>query len=198
MDITSCLVPQDIFENTASIFPFLWTSSAESYFSTARAILPEFVWVFSDKARTIMVDKNRLLMSFTPMPNDHDEDNEDDEDGEDGEGGSNMADATSVSTSKLVLALATFRSDLNILRAEQLVLDRREKGETTNLYRQRFHPLGSKYIGYIRDLERMIQEKTESRMAQFNVSVEDAELYVLNQPRIPSSGHTCTVLLSLL
>ena len=145
-----------------------------------------------------MVDKNRLLMSFTPMPNDHDEDNEDDEDGEDGEGGSNMADATSVSTSKLVLALATFRSDLNILRAEQLVLDRREKGEITNLYRQRFHPLGSKYIGYIRDLERIIQEKTESRMAQFNVSVEDAELYVLNQPRIPSSGHTCTVLLSLL
>ena len=30
-----------------------------------------------------MVDKNRLLMSFTPMPNDHDEDNEDDEDDED-------------------------------------------------------------------------------------------------------------------
>ena len=121
MDLTTCHLPHDLLENTSSIFPFLWTSSAESYFSTARAILPEFVWVFSDKDRNIMVDKDRLLMSFTPMPNDHDEDNEDDEDGEDGEGGSNMADATSVSTSKLVLALATFRSDFNILRAEQLV-----------------------------------------------------------------------------
>ena len=106
--------------------------------------------------------------------------NESDENVKGGEGSSNTTSGSSTHLSIILPALTKFRSDLKNVQAEKLT--------SNDLHRRRRCPFGAKYISFIIQFEESIQKRTALKMTELNLSADDAELLVLQQKRIPTSG----------